>query len=127
VEFEDVTFSYPGGSGIPALKNISFRVGEGESLAVIGPTGAGKSTLAWLLLRLYDTDSGAIRLGGRDIRTLGSDVIRENVAIVPQRAMLFSGAVRDNLAWGNRNAPTASFSPPCERRARLSGDDAGRL
>lgn len=104
VEFEDVSFSYPGGSGVPALRNLSFRVGEGESLAVIGPTGAGKSTLAWLLLRLYDADSGTIRLGGRDIRTLGSDVIRENVAIVPQRAMLFSGTVRENLAWGNRDA-----------------------
>jgi len=104
VEFEDVTFSYPGGSGIPALRNLSFRVGEGESLAVIGPTGAGKSTIAWLLLRLYDTDSGTIRLGGRDIRTLGSDVIRENVAVVPQRAMLFSGTVRENLAWGSRDA-----------------------
>lgn len=104
VSFSNVTFSYPGGSGRPALQNVSFSVEAGRSLAVIGPTGSGKSTLAWLLIRLYDPDSGTIRLGGQDIHTADAEDIRRNIALVPQKAQLFSGTVRDNITWGNRGA-----------------------
>lgn len=104
VTFEQVTFAYPNGSGVPAIRDLSFQIENGESLAIIGPTGSGKSTIAWLLLRFYDADSGRITLDGHDLKTLGTDEIRENIAIVPQKPMLFSGTVADNLRWGNQNA-----------------------
>lgn len=104
VSFRNVTFAYPGGSGMPALRNISFSVKSGSSLAVIGPTGSGKSTLAWLLIRLYDTDAGSVMLGEKDIRTLSVNDVRRNIALVPQKAQLFSGTVRDNIMWGKRDA-----------------------
>jgi ATP-binding cassette, subfamily B, multidrug efflux pump len=104
VSFTNVTFSYPDGSGTPALRNISFSVQEGRSLAVIGPTGSGKSTLAWLLIRLYDADAGSIMLGEKNIRTLSVNEVRRNIALVPQKALLFSGTVRDNITWGKRDA-----------------------
>ena len=104
ITFEKVTFAYPGGSGVPAIKELSFSVNSGESLAVIGPTGSGKSTITWLLLRFYDVDSGKIILDNYDIKELGADEVRNNVAIVPQNSMLFSGSVAENLRWGDKLA-----------------------
>ena len=104
IEFSHVTFNYQGGSGVPAVKDISFSVAAGESLAVIGPTGSGKSTLCWLLLRFYDTGSGSIMIGGKDIRNLPVDEVRKNIAIVPQNPMLFSGSVEENIKWGDPQA-----------------------
>lgn len=104
IEFEDVTFAYPNGSGVPALKNLSFSVKRGQSLAIIGPTGSGKSTVAWLLLRFYDVNSGRILIDGYDIRDLSIDSVRRNIAIVPQKPMLFSGTVAENIRWGNKDA-----------------------
>ncbi|HEY8422882.1 MAG TPA: ABC transporter ATP-binding protein [Thermoclostridium sp.] len=104
IEFENVTFAYPNGSGVPALKNLSFSVKSGESLAIIGPTGSGKSTVAWLLLRFYDADGGRILLDGCDIRDLSIDSVRRNIAIAPQKPMLFSGSVAENIRWGNKEA-----------------------
>jgi len=104
VEFKNVTFAYPGGSGIPAIKDLSFLINSGESLAVIGPTGSGKSTIAWLLLRFYDVESGEILLDNNDIKNLGTSVIRNNITIVPQKPMLFSGSVAENLRWGDKDA-----------------------
>ena len=104
IEFENVTFAYPSGSGVPALKNLSFSVRSGETLAIIGPTGSGKSTVAWLLLRFYDADSGRILIDGHDIRELSIETVRRNIAIVPQKPMLFSGTVADNIRWGDRDA-----------------------
>lgn len=104
VSFEHVTFSYPGGSGEPALRDVSFSVEGGKSIAVIGPTGSGKSTLAWLLIRLYDVGSGRILFGGKDVKELDPEYIRRSVALVPQKASLFTGSVRDNITWGNRSA-----------------------
>jgi len=104
IEFENVTFAYPNGSGVPALKDLSFSVKSGQSLAIIGPTGSGKSTIAWLLLRFYDVNSGRILIGGHDIRELSIDSVRRNVTIVPQKPMLFSGTVAENIRWGNKEA-----------------------
>ncbi len=101
VEFDHVTFAYPGGSGLPALSDVSFSAEAGRSLAVIGPTGSGKSTLAWLLLRFYDVSSGRVLLGGRDIRTLPVEAVRSAVALAPQKAMLFTGTAAENLRWGD--------------------------
>jgi len=104
IEFENVTFAYPNGSGVPALKDLSFSVKSGQSLAIIGPTGSGKSTIAWLLLRFYDVNSGRISISGNDIRDLSIDSVRRNIAIVPQNPMLFSGSVAENIRWGNKEA-----------------------
>jgi len=104
IEFSHVTFTYPNGSGVPALRDISVSAGAGESLAIIGPTGSGKSTLCWLLLRFYDVDSGGILVGGKDIRSLPVAEVRGNIAIVPQNPMLFSGSVEENIRWGDPSA-----------------------
>jgi len=104
IDFKNVTFAYPNGSGVPALKDLSFSVKNGQSLAIIGPTGSGKSTIAWLLLRFYDVNSGKIMINGYDIKGLNIDSVRDNIAIVPQKPMLFSGSVAENIKWGNKKA-----------------------
>ena len=102
--FDDVTFAYPNGSGIPTIKNLTFKVNRGETLAIIGPTGSGKSTLAWLCLHFYDVEKGTIYLNGTDIKTLDCNTLRDNIALAPQKSMLFTGTVFENIAWGNPNA-----------------------
>jgi ATP-binding cassette subfamily B multidrug efflux pump len=104
IEFKNVTFAYPEGSGVPALKDLSFSIKSGQSLAIIGPTGSGKSTIVWLLLRFYDVSSGKILVNGCDIQELNVDQVRSNVTIVPQKPMLFSGSVAENIRWGNKQA-----------------------
>jgi ATP-binding cassette subfamily B protein len=104
IEFRNVTFAYPNGSGVPAIKGLSFSIKSGQNLAIIGPTGSGKSTIAWLLLRFYDIDSGQILVNGCDIKELGIDSVRNNIAIVPQKPMLFSGTIAENIRWGNKEA-----------------------
>ena len=104
IDFKNVTFAYPNGSGVPAIKDLSFSVKDGQSLAIIGPTGSGKSTIAWLLLRFYDVKSGQILVNGCDIKELTIDSVRNNIAIVPQKPMLFSGSIGENIRWGNKEA-----------------------
>ncbi|QHQ61632.1 ATP-binding cassette domain-containing protein [Anaerocolumna sedimenticola] len=104
IKFKNVTFAYPGGSGVPAIKDLSFSVDTGQSLAIIGPTGSGKSTIAWLLLRFYDVNSGKILIGGYDVKELNINSLRDNIAIVPQKPMLFSGTVAQNIRWGDSDA-----------------------
>ncbi|MDR3601254.1 MAG: ABC transporter ATP-binding protein [Desulfosporosinus sp.] len=99
--FDDVTFAYPNGSGIATLKNLTFQVTRGETLAVIGPTGSGKSTLAWLCLRFYDVEKGTISLNGTNVKTLDCNTLRDNISLAPQKSMLFTGTVFENIAWGN--------------------------
>lgn len=104
IQFKDVTFAYPNGSGVPALNKLSFTIESGQSLAIIGPTGSGKSTIAWLLLRFYDVNSGKIFIDDYDIKELDIESVRNNIAIVPQKPMLFSGSVAENIKWGNNEA-----------------------
>ncbi|MGB8451754.1 MAG: ABC transporter ATP-binding protein [Anaerocolumna sp.] len=104
IEFKSVTFAYPNGSGVSAIKDLSFQVKNGQSLAVIGPTGSGKSTIAWLLLRFYDVNSGKILMNSRNIKDLNINSVRDNIAIVPQKPMLFSGSVAQNIRWGDQEA-----------------------
>lgn len=104
VVFEDVTFAYPSSSGMPALRNLSFNVELGETLAIIGPTGSGKSTIAWLLLRFYDLNSGRITLDGQDIKAFSVNSLRNRIGIVPQNPLLFSGSVAENIRWGRADA-----------------------
>ena len=103
LQFQNVTFTYPG-SNIPAIKDLSFFVPPGETLAVIGSTGSGKTTVCWLVLRFYDVDSGTINLGGYDIKNLPIETIRSNTSIAPQRPLLFTGTVNENIRWGNEDA-----------------------
>jgi ATP-binding cassette, subfamily B, multidrug efflux pump len=104
IEFKNVTFAYPNGSGIPAINDLSFSIKNGQSMAIIGPTGSGKSTIAWLLLRFYNCNKGKILINGYDIKEMNIDSVRSNIAIVPQKPMLFSGPISENIKWGNKVA-----------------------
>ncbi|WUI02906.1 ABC transporter ATP-binding protein/permease [Spirillospora sp. NBC_00431] len=102
VAFEDVTFRYPGRDR-PALRSVSFTARPGETVAIVGESGAGKSTLTALLLRFLDPESGTVRLGGRDLRTIPGAVLRDMVGLVPQDTYLFHGTVEENIAFGARD------------------------
>ncbi|WP_246149316.1 ABC transporter ATP-binding protein, partial [Nonomuraea turkmeniaca] len=103
VEFDRVGFTYPG-RGRPVLREVSFTAGPGELLVLTGPSGAGKSTLAKLLLRFYDPDAGRVLLDGADVRGLTRASLRTNVTVLHQETLLFSGSVRDNIAYGRPDA-----------------------
>jgi len=98
VEFESVSFTYPD-TGIHAIKNVSFCLPEGKTLAIVGRTGSGKSTLANLLLRFYDRDKGSIRIGGKSIESLDLGVLRKRIGYVPQDAFLFSESLSNNIGF----------------------------
>ncbi len=115
LSFEHVTFSYPNDDD-PMLKDISFEVEPGQMIGVVGATGAGKSTLAQLIPRLFDPQEGSVKIGGRDLRELSQGTLRKNVSIVLQRALLFSGTIADNLRQGKLNASL----PEMERAARIA-------
>lgn len=115
LSFEHVTFSYPNDDE-PMLKDISFEVEPGQMIGVVGATGAGKSTLAQLISRLFDPQEGSVKIGGRDLRELSQGTLRKNVSIVLQRAILFSGTIADNLRQGKLNASL----PEMERAARIA-------
>lgn len=103
LEFEHVTFSYPGAEE-PALSDISFTAKPGEITAIIGGTGSGKSTLVNLIPRFYDISSGSIRVNGVDIRKASQDEIRSKIGFVPQKAILFTGTIADNIRFGKQDA-----------------------
>ncbi|PZM62422.1 ABC transporter ATP-binding protein [Paenibacillus dendritiformis] len=103
IQFDNVTFSYPGAE-MPALSNISFETGPGEMTAIIGGTGAGKSTLISLIPRFYDIESGSIRVNGVDVREWKQEELREKIGLVPQKAVLFTGTVADNIRYGKEDA-----------------------
>lgn len=103
VAFENVFFSYEGAKE-PSLSGISFEAMEGQTIGIIGGTGAGKSTLANLIPRFYDATSGAILVDGRDVREMGLENLRDQIGIVPQKAVLFRGTLRDNMRWGKKDA-----------------------
>lgn len=103
VEFKNVSFFYHGAEE-PVIKDLSFSCNEGETIAIIGSTGSGKSTIANLLLRLHDIDDGEIRLCGEDIRRLQQQELRDRIGYIPQKAFLFSGTIEDNLRMGNNEA-----------------------
>lgn len=103
VEFEHVSFSYAG-SKSAALKDLCFRAMPGETIGIIGGTGSGKSTLASLIPRFYECSEGTIRLFGQDIRSFAPASIRKHIGIVPQKAAVFSGSLRENMQWGKKDA-----------------------
>ena len=99
VVYDDVTFAY-GDEGDPVLSEVSFDAAGGDTIAIVGPTGAGKSTVVKLLLRLYDVDGGAIEIDGQDLRDVTRDSLRRAIGYVGQEPFMFSGSVRDNVAYG---------------------------
>jgi ATP-binding cassette subfamily B protein len=103
VEFRDVTFRYPGAEE-PVLQHITFTAGPGEVTAIIGGTGAGKSTLINLIPRFYDVESGAVLVDGVDVRELPQEVLRSKIGFVPQKAVLFTGTIADNIRYGKEDA-----------------------
>lgn len=103
VEFKDVSFTYFG-AGAPSLSNISFSAGKGQTVGIIGGTGSGKSTLVNLIPRFYDATSGSVLLKGQNVKELSKNQICNLVGVVPQKAVLFHGTIKDNLRWGNENA-----------------------
>ena len=115
LSFENVTFTYPNDEE-PILKDVSFDIAAGEMVGVVGATGAGKSTLAQLIPRLFDPQQGSIKLGGKDIRTVSEGTLRKTVSIVLQRAILFSGTIADNLRQGKGDATVSEM----ERAARIA-------
>ena len=103
VEFENVSFFYNGAEE-PVIRNVSFSCNKGETTAIIGSTGSGKSTIANLILRLHDIDEGEIRINGVDIRCISQKELRDTIGYVPQKAFLFSGTIEDNLKMGYKDA-----------------------
>ena len=103
IEFDKVSFQFPN-TNIPILQNLSFSIDPGETVAVLGATGAGKTSLFQLIPRLYDVTSGEIRIDGRRIKDFKLKSLREGIGYVPQEAMLFTGSIKENLAWGKKNA-----------------------
>lgn len=99
VEFDNVTFSYPG-AGEPVLENISFKAMPGKVTAIIGSTGSGKSTLLNLIPRFYDVTSGSVKIDGIDVREFPLETLRKNIGYATQKAMIFSGTIRDNIRFG---------------------------
>ena len=119
IEFEHVSFKYKHGSGQPVLNDITFSIKPGETLGIIGGTGSAKSSLVQLIPRLYDAETGTVKVGGVDVKDYNLDVLRHEVSMVLQKNVLFSGTILDNLRWGNENASEEE----CIRVAKLACAD----
>lgn len=118
IQFRQVSFSYAG-SARPALQEADFFVRQGEVVGIIGPTGSGKSTLVNLVPRFYDATSGQVLVGGRDVTQIPTARLRERIAVVPQKALLFTGTIQDNLRWGSKDASLEEI----RRAARIACAD----
>jgi len=117
IEFEGVHFSYPGTVGPEALAGVDLSIAPGETVALVGETGAGKSTLVKLIARFYDPVAGRVLIDGQDLRTLDLGAFRRQLGVVPQEAFLFTGTIRDNIAYGRPDATDAEV----EAAARAVG------
>ncbi len=113
VEFRDVSFGYDEAENY-VLSDVSFTADKGKVTAIIGSTGSGKSTVANLIMRFYDVNDGAVLFGGTDIRNMNQDTLHSRIALVPQKATLFSGSVRENLLYGDENADDAQLRKALE-------------
>ena len=114
IDFDHVNFSYKHGSGKNALSDIDLHIKSGETIGVIGGTGAGKSSLVNLICRLYDVDDGSVSVGGVDVRKYDTEVLRDQVSVVLQKNTLFSGTILDNLRWGNPDATDEECIEACK-------------
>ena len=125
IDFNHVNFSYKHGSGEKSLSDIDLHIASGETIGVIGGTGAGKSTLVNLICRLYDVDDGSVCVGGVDVRKYDTEVLRNQVSVVLQKNTLFSGTILDNLRWGNLDATDEECVAAC--RAACADEFIDRL
>lgn len=114
IVFEQVDFSYKHGSGEETLKDINLSIKSGETIGIIGGTGCGKSTLVNLISRLYDVNSGAVYVGGKDVREYDLEVLRNGVSVVLQKNVLFSGTILENLRWGKEDATLEECMDACK-------------
>ncbi len=114
IVFDHVDFSYKKGSGEYVLKDINLDIRAGETIGIIGGTGSAKSSLVNLISRLYDVTNGSIRVGGKDVRSYDMEVLRNQVAVVLQKNVLFSGTILDNLRWGNKEATREECIRACQ-------------
>ena len=114
VKFENVSFSYVKNADNLTLTNINLEIQSGETVGIIGGTGSAKTTLVSLIPRLYDVFSGRILVGGHDVREYTFETLRNAVAMVLQKNVLFSGTIRDNLKWGNQNATDEQIIEACK-------------
>lgn len=115
IVFDHVNFSYKQGSGENTLHDIDLRIKSGETIGVIGGTGCGKSSLVNLISRLYDVDAGAVYVGGKDVRSYDMEALRNQVAVVLQKNVLFSGSILDNLRWGKEDATEEACIEACKQ------------
>ena len=125
IEFDHVNFSYQHGSGRNALTDITLQIRSGETIGIIGGTGSGKSSLVSLICRLYDADSGSVRVGGEDVRRYDMEALRNQVSVVLQQNTLFSGTILENLRWGDPNATDEECADAC--RAACADEFIDRL
>ncbi len=114
VEFRNVHFRYATGSGLDALTDVTLRIHSGEIIGIIGATGSAKTTFVQLIARLYDVSQGQVLVGGHDVRAYSLAALRDSVAMVLQKNMLFSGTVRENLLWGDAQATDDQLRRACE-------------
>ncbi len=117
ISFRDVTFAYHADTGAPALNHVSFDAKPGQKIALVGPSGAGKTTVLGLLLRFYDVDSGAIAIDGHDIRKVTLESLRSNIALVTQEPILFDETIADNIAVGREGASRAEIEKAAKAAA----------
>ena len=113
IEFDDVSFSYKGDERKLALKNVNLHIKAGQTVGILGGTGSAKSTLVQLIPRLYDTTHGTVKVGGVDIRDYDIEALRDQVAMVLQKNVLFSGTIKENLRWGDENASDEELERVC--------------
>ena len=114
IDFENVSFRYSGGEDKNVLENIDIHIKSGETVGIIGATGSSKSTFVQLIPRLYDVSSGSVKVGGVDVRDYDMEVLRNEVSMVLQKNVLFSGTILENLRWGNENATLEEAKHACE-------------
>lgn len=114
IDFENVAFRYSGGADKNVLENINIHIKSGETIGIIGGTGSSKSTFVQLIPRLYDVSEGSVKVGGVDVRDYDMEVLRNEVSMVLQKNVLFSGTILDNLRWGNENATLEEAKHACE-------------
>ena len=114
IDFDHVSFAYKHGTGEDTLEDIDLHIHSGETIGIIGGTGCGKSSLVNLISRLYDVSEGSVKVGGRDVREYDMEVLRNEVAVVLQKNVLFSGTILDNLRWGKEDATEEECKKACE-------------
>ena len=114
IEFENVSFKYSLKAKRQALANINLTINSGETIGIIGGTGSSKTTLIQLISRLYDASEGVVKVGGHNVKEYDLETLRNNVAVVLQKNLLFSGTIKDNLRWGNKNATDKEIIHACK-------------